>query len=77
MITGISFTAFYIIGNRFFGMPAFLFGISAQGIGAVGMVLNLAVTLVVSRMTPPPPEEVQEMVENVRIPRGAGAAIDL
>ncbi|MCB1055740.1 MAG: cation acetate symporter [Acidobacteria bacterium] len=74
MVVGIVFTAAYIIGNRFFGMPAFLFGISAQGIGTVGMVLNLVVTLVVSRITPPPPEEIQEMVENVRVPRGAGTA---
>ncbi|MCG8455005.1 MAG: cation acetate symporter [Holophagales bacterium] len=74
MIVGIGFTAFYIIGNRFFGMQPFVLGISAQGIGTVGMVLNLATTLVVSRLTPPPPEEIQEMVENVRVPRGAGAA---
>lgn len=74
MIVGISFTAFYIIGNRFFGMPPFVFGIGAQGIGAVGMVLNLVTTAVVSRLTPPPTEEIQEMVENVRVPRGAGAA---
>jgi len=74
MIVGISFTAFYIIGNRFFGMSPFFFGISAQGIGTVGMVLNLVTTVVVSRLTPPPPEEIQEMVENVRVPRGAGAA---
>lgn len=74
MVVGISFTAFYIIGNRFFGMEPFVFGISAQGIGAVGMVLNLVTTVVVSRLTPPPPEEIQEMVENVRVPRGAGAA---
>lgn len=74
MIVGISFTAFYIIGNRFFGMPPFVFGIGAQGIGTVGMVLNLVTTGVVSRLTPPPTEEIQEMVENVRVPRGAGAA---
>jgi cation/acetate symporter len=74
MTVGLAFTAFYIIGNRFFGMPAFFFGISAQGIGTVGMVLNLVVTLVVSRMTPPPPAEIQEMVESVRVPRGAKAA---
>ena len=74
MILGIGFTGFYIIGNRFFGMPAFFFGISAQGIGTIGMVLNLVATLVVSRLTEPPPIEVQEMVESVRVPRGAGAA---
>jgi cation/acetate symporter len=76
MVLGISFTAFYIIGNRFFGMEPFFFGISAQGIGTVGMLLNLVTTLVVSRLTPPPPEEIQEMVENVRVPRGAGRAVD-
>ena len=74
MLIGIGFTSFYIIGNRFFGMEAFLFGISAQGIGTVGMVLNLLTTLVVSRLTPAPPAEVQEMVESVRVPRGAGEA---
>jgi cation/acetate symporter len=73
MIVGLLFTGLYIVGNRFFGMEPFLFGISAQGIGAVGMVLNLVTTLVVSRLTPPPPPEIREMVENVRVPRGAGA----
>lgn len=76
MVLGISFTAAYIIGNRFFGMPPFFFGISAQGIGTVGMVLNLVTTLVVSRLTPPPSAEIQEMVENVRVPRGAGRAAE-
>ncbi|MEO1366005.1 MAG: sodium:solute symporter family protein, partial [Acidobacteriota bacterium] len=74
MLVGIGFTAFYIVGNRFFGMPAFFFGISAQGIGTVGMVLNLVTTVAVSSFTEPPPEEIQEMVESVRVPRGAGAA---
>ncbi|EFO79630.1 Na+/solute symporter [Oscillochloris trichoides DG-6] len=49
-------------------------GISAQGIGVVGLILNLVVTFAVSRATPPPPAEVQEMVESVRVPRGAGSA---
>ena len=74
MLVGIIFTAFYIIANRFFGAPLWFFGISAQGIGTVGMVLNLIVTYTVSRMTPPPPREVREMVQSVRVPRGAGAA---
>jgi cation/acetate symporter len=74
MLAGIGFTGLYIIGNRFFGMPAFFFGISAQGIGAVGMVLNLVTTWTISRLTPPPPFEVQMMVESVRVPRGAGEA---
>ena len=74
MVVGLVFTAFYIIGNRYFGLPAWFFGISAEGIGTIGMLLNLIVTLVVSRMTPPPPQEIQDLVESVRIPRGAGAA---
>ncbi|MEM7050549.1 MAG: sodium:solute symporter family protein [Acidobacteriota bacterium] len=68
MLVGIGFTGLYILGNRFFGMPAWCFGISAQGIGAVGLVLNLATTLVVSRLTPPPSREIQELVDSVRVP---------
>ena len=74
MLVGLGFTGFYIIGNRFFGMPAFFFGISAQGIGAVGMVFNLITAYVVSRLTPPPPQEIQDMVESIRSPKGAGQA---
>ncbi len=74
MVVGLGFTGFYIIGNRFFGMPAFFFDISAQGIGTVGMVLNLITTLVVSRLTPPPPQEIQDMVESIRSPKGASQA---
>ena len=74
MIVGLAFTLFYIVGNRFFGMPTWFFGISAEGIGAIGMVLNLVTTIVVSRLTPPPPPEIQEIVENVRVPGGAGEA---
>jgi cation/acetate symporter len=74
MIVGIAFTGWYIIGNRFFGMSPFIMGISAQGIGTIGMVLNFVVTFVVSRMTAPPPQEIQDMVESVRVPRGAGQA---
>ncbi|MDE5105939.1 MAG: cation acetate symporter, partial [Trichodesmium sp. St17_bin3_1_1] len=44
------------------------FGVSAEGIGTVGMVLNFVVTFIVSRMTPPPPLEIQEMVEDLRSP---------
>jgi cation/acetate symporter len=51
------------------------FGISSEGIGAVGMFLNLIVTFVVSRLTPPPPREIQELVQSVRVPRGAGQAV--
>ncbi len=50
------------------------FGISPEGFGTVAMVVNLIVSLVVSRMTPPPPQEVQDIVEDIRIPQGAGEA---
>jgi cation/acetate symporter len=49
-------------------MPAWFFRVSAEGIGTVGMVLNFIVTLVVSRLTPPPPAEIQALVENLRSP---------
>jgi cation/acetate symporter len=74
MLVGLGFTAFYIIGNRFLGMPAWLFGISAEGIGTVGMLLNFVTTVVVSRLTAPPPAEIQRLVESVRVPKGAGGA---
>jgi len=68
MVTGLTFTAFYIIGVKFGGMSPWFFGVSAEGIGTLGMIINLVVTLVVSRLTPPPPPEIQEMVEELRIP---------
>ena len=73
MSVGLVFTLVYISANKYFGMPAW-WGISSEGIGTVGMVLNLVVTIVVSRLTPPPPVEIQEMVRSVRTPRGAIAA---
>ena len=45
------------------------FGISPEGVGTLGMLLNFLVSAVVMRITPPPPEEVQNMVEHIRIPR--------
>ena len=70
MVTGLVFTAAYIIGVKFYGMSAWLFGISPEGIGTVGMMLNFVVTLIISRLTPPPPLEVQEMVARLRSPEG-------
>jgi cation/acetate symporter len=75
MAAGLAFTLIYITANKYFGMPAW-FGISAEGIGTIGMFLNLMVTYGVSRVTAPPPREIQEMVEAVRVPRGAGAAVE-
>lgn len=53
-----------------------LFGISPLSFGAIGALLNFVVAFAVSAITPPPPQEVQELVESVRYPKGAGAALD-
>ncbi len=71
MLVGLLFTLGYIIGIKRFEMSPWLFGISAEGIGAVGMLLNFATCLVVSRLTPPPPQEIQDMVASIRLPEGA------
>ncbi|MBW2314967.1 MAG: cation acetate symporter [Deltaproteobacteria bacterium] len=71
MTLGIGFTAAYIIAFKILGWGGpedWWFGISPEGIGTVGMLLNFAVTLTVSRFTPPPPLEVQQMVERIRLP---------
>jgi len=74
MVVGIAFTAAYIIYFKFVNPGAntadhWLFGISPEGIGALGMLLNFAVSLSVSRLTAPPPADVQAMVETIRVPR--------
>lgn len=71
MVVGLIFTTIYIIGVKFYSMTPWFFGISPEGIGTVGMVLNFIVTVVVSRLTPPPPAEIQEMVEMLRTPGDA------
>ncbi len=76
MIIGILFTTAYIwyfkpqLGGP--GTPdGYWFGIKPEGIGTLGMFINMIIALVVSRMTPAPPQEVQDLVEDIRIPRGA------
>jgi cation/acetate symporter len=73
MLSGIAFTAGYIVYFLYLrpdaGPEAWLFGISPEGIGSGGMLLNFAVTLTVSRFTKPPPADVQELVEEIRLPR--------
>jgi len=76
MLTGLLFTVGYIVwfkGIFIEPMAAdvaenWLFGISPEGIGTLGAVLNFAVALSVSRLTPPPPEEVRALVERIRVP---------
>jgi cation/acetate symporter len=75
MICGINFTFGYIIYFQFIAdHQDYLFGISPEGIGFVGMFVNFIVAFIVSSFTPPPPQEVQDMVEEIRIPSGAGEA---
>ena len=79
MVVGISFTAAYIIYFKFINPEAnvaanWWFGISPEGIGSIGMLLNLIVSVVISKFTPAPPPDVQQIVETIRVPRGAGAA---
>ncbi len=50
------------------------FGISPEGFGSVAMIANFIVSLTIMKFTPDPPLEVQEIVENIRIPKGAGEA---
>ncbi|MCP2730009.1 sodium:solute symporter family protein [Limnofasciculus baicalensis] len=76
MIVGLSFTIYYIVGVKFSGMQPWFFGVSPEGIGTLGMVINFIVTWSVSRFTPPPPLEVQEMVELLRMPDDAPPALE-
>lgn len=82
MIVGISFTAGYIIFFKFLApelnAPAhWLFGISPEGIGTLGMVINFGVSVPVSLLTAPPPPDVQELVDNIRSPQEAGPPHEL
>ncbi|HIB08753.1 MAG TPA: cation acetate symporter [Gemmatimonadetes bacterium] len=82
MVSGITLTAAYIayftlIHPELNHADNWWFGISPQGIGTVGMLLNFAITLTVSRFTPDPPPEVQQLVEMIRVPKGAGAAHEI
>jgi cation/acetate symporter len=87
MLTGLLFTYGYIeffkgLFLKWAGSPwgedvagEWLFGISPEGIGVIGMLLNLLVALSVSYLTAPPPPHIQELVEHIRIPRGPQAAV--
>ena len=77
MVAGLFFTAFYIIGVKFYGMQPWLFGISPEGIGTVGMIINFIVTFIVSRLTPAPPLEVQEMVASLRSPEDNDTSVNV
>jgi len=74
MLCGICFTLGYIIYFQFMGgtEDQYLFGIVPEGIGFVGMLINFAVAFGVNIFSPPPPQEVQDMVESIHIPTGSG-----
>ena len=73
MAVGLAFTFIYIVLNVFVDKTGTytMFGIKATGIGTVGMLLHFVVAYFVSRATAAPPQDIQDMVENIRIPRGA------
>jgi cation/acetate symporter len=76
MLVGLFFTFGYIVYFVFMGgdKADYLWGIAPTGIGTIGMILHFIVAIIVSNITPPPPAHIQELVENIRVPRGAGAA---
>jgi cation/acetate symporter len=81
MISGLLFTTGYILYFKFINTHLntadnWLFGISPEGIGTIGMLVNFVVAIVVCKCTAAPPAEIQELVEDIRIPRGAGEATD-
>ena len=78
IIVGLTFTFTYIVYFVFLdGDPKdYLLGVNPTGIGALGALLHFIIAFVVSRMTPPPPEHIQELVERIRIPSGAGEALE-
>ncbi|SVA14563.1 uncharacterized protein METZ01_LOCUS67417 [marine metagenome] len=76
MITGLTFTASYIIYFKFINPSInsaenWWFGISPEGIGTLGMVFNFLISFLISRVTAPPPQEIKDMVDDIRIPQGA------
>ncbi len=69
MVVGLGITLFYMIGSRFYGLD--WFGIKTISSGIFGIPANFIVALIVSRLTPPPPKEIQEFVDSIRYPKGA------
>jgi cation/acetate symporter len=82
MLAGLAFTSAYIVHFKFLAPETnnaahWLWGISPEGIGTLGMLVNFAVAIVVARFTPPPSEEVQRLIDRIRVPRGAGEAHEI
>ncbi|MGH3665208.1 MAG: sodium:solute symporter family protein [Egibacteraceae bacterium] len=68
LVTGLVFTAAYMIWSIYISPGARVFAISPEGIGAIGALLNFAVTIPVSLATQPPPAKMQELIEDIRYP---------
>ncbi len=82
MICGIAFTAGYILWFRFLhpelSTPEnWWFGISPEGIGTLGMLINFLVAGLVHQLAPPPSPAIQQLVEDIRVPRGSGPAHEI
>ncbi len=78
MISGITFTAAYIIYFKFMNPELnnaehWLFGISPEGIGSIGLLVNFAIAGLVCKFTPKAPEHIAQLVNSVRLPRDAYA----
>ncbi|MFO7813207.1 MAG: sodium:solute symporter family protein [Pelovirga sp.] len=85
MAVGLFVTLFYVFAHKgifFFKGTEYLgliggansfFGITPEAFGAIGAGLNFLTAYIVSKVTPPPPEHIQQMVEGVRTPRGSSA----
>jgi cation/acetate symporter len=81
MVVGITAMLLYMIKYKLGWFDAVIpdksewwFGISPEGFGTVAMILNFVVSIIIMKFTPDPPEYVQEIVENIRIPSGSGEA---
>ena len=75
MLSGLTFTASYIVFFKFISpeynnQEYWFLGISPEGIGVIGMVINFFIAIIISSITKPPPIEVYEIVDNIRMPGG-------
>jgi cation/acetate symporter len=87
MLSGIGITLFYVFQHKgIFFIPEWkyleglgsnwILGIEPNAFGAIGAVVNFVVAFVVAKLTAPPPEHIQHLVEDIRVPAGAGEAVD-
>ena len=82
MVAGIGFTLCYIVYFKFINPGAntaeyWWLGISPEGIGTIGMMVNFAVAITVSRFTPSPPPRIARLVDRIRVPKDAGDAHEI